>query len=135
VKSADAAPQPQPPKPTPSSSAETAVSAPPSRVLSFVGWGLVAAGAAAGAAGAVLLLDAKAKNAAVHSLPAGTMWSTDEARGDFTAAKTEQTIGLACLVAAPILAVGGAALLWARGAHTDLVVTPKSAYAAVRLEL
>ncbi len=77
----------------------------------YLGWGFVAGAGALAAIGAGLLVDASAKNQAVHALPPGTPWASDQARGTYDAATRSQTIGIICFAVVPALLAVGVVLL------------------------
>jgi len=120
LSSAPTPPSPPPPKepPPPPHGSEAPRPVPerppsaPDRTATYIGWGLVALGGVLGLTGGGFLFDAKSKSDSVQSLPNGTSWASDDARGTYDASRRSQTIGIVCLVAAPIaVAVGVVTLL------------------------
>src|SRR5262249_13409652 len=81
------------PPPPPHAQPPPAASPPPSSPVA--GWVFVGTGAAFAIAGAALLIAAKASSDSVHDLaPGSTPWASDEARGRFETAQTEQVLGI-----------------------------------------
>jgi hypothetical protein len=81
----------------------------------YLGWALVGGGVVVGTVATILLVNAKEKSDDVHNLPIGTSWTSDDARGAYDSAKRSQTIGIVCLVVAPLLVAGGVVVLATRG--------------------
>ncbi|MBS2015940.1 MAG: hypothetical protein JST00_23835 [Deltaproteobacteria bacterium] len=77
----------------------------------YAGWGLAGVGVVLGAIGTGFLLAAKSNSDAVQELPPGTPWASDQARGTFESAQSQETTGTVMLVVAPLAIAAGVALI------------------------
>ena len=77
----------------------------------YAGWGLAGLGVLLGAVGTGFLLAAKSNSDDVHALPAGTPWASEQARGAFDSAQSQQTTGVVLWVVAPLAIAAGVVLI------------------------
>lgn len=125
VPRADPAPTPAPEPPAPERRS--------SPTLGYIG---VAVGSVLMIGGVVFVASAKSKSDDVHAIePGTTFWNTTEARGEFDAAKRQQTLGIVTVATGAVVTGLGVWLLLddKRGVSATARVGPKSSAAALRV--